>query len=37
MDVNITFLNGNLNETIYMMEPNVIIAKKPRAYDMQVA
>ena len=27
MDVNITFLNGNLNETIYMMEPNVIIAK----------
>ena len=36
MDVKTTFLNGNLEEEIYMLQLEGFHSKEPKAYDMQV-
>ena len=37
MDVKTAFANGNLDESIFMMQPDDFVAKGSRAYGMQIA
>ena len=37
MDVKTAFANGNLDESIFMMQPDDLVANGSRAYGMQIA